>query len=100
MDIIINGKGISVTPSMKTYIESKLSKLPHFWNELIRCHVEVSRNQHHKHGDVYATYAWIESPGKDIRATAEGTEFQEAVNVLYGTLERAVVKAKERVTRA
>ncbi len=99
MDILISGKSIAVTPSMKTYVEDRMVRLERFWKSLIRCHVEVSRSKHHKHGDVFVVYTWIESPGKDIRATSDATEFQEAVDLVYEKLERLIRKAKYKTTR-
>jgi len=98
MDILISGKGIEVTESMKNYVNERMTRLERFWGSLIRCHVEVSLNKHHKQGRIFATYAWIESPGKDIRATVDATEFNEVIDLLYEKVERLVRKAKERAT--
>ncbi|MBI4426468.1 MAG: ribosome-associated translation inhibitor RaiA [Candidatus Kerfeldbacteria bacterium] len=99
MDIIISGKNLVMTPSMRAVIERKLGRLERFWQRLIRMHVEISINRHHRRGDVFVAYGWVESPGDDLRASAEGESFAAAVDVLYAKLERLVVKAKERSVR-
>ncbi len=98
MDILISGKGIEVTESMKQYVDERMMRLMRFWNVLIRCRIEIALNKHRKQGRIFAMYAWIESPGKDIRATVDATEFYEAVDLLYEKLERLVRRAKEKAT--
>jgi len=97
MDILISGKGMTVTESMKVYINERMARLERFWGDLIRCHIEVSRNRHHRHGEVYVANAWIESPGRDIRANADATDYKQSIDVLYEKLERLVVKAKDKL---
>lgn len=99
MNIIVSGKGVSISESMRGLLESKLGRLQKFWSGIVRAHVEVTRDRHHKHGDVFLVYGWLEIPGNDIRATALAGEFSEAVNLLYGKLERMVLKSKGMMSR-
>lgn len=96
MDIIVSGKNIIITPSMRTLIEAKLGRLDRYWRRLIRAHVEISLNRHHQHGNVFVAYGWIESPGDDIRVSVEGPSFPTVIDLLSGKLERLVIKAKQR----
>lgn len=97
MQLILSGKGMSLTESMKEHVSRKIGSLDHFWKDIIRIHVEVSKNQHHTHGDIFVVYAWVETPGNDIRVSNEGAHFQQVVDGLSVKLERVVTKSKEKL---
>lgn len=98
-DIIVSAKNFAVMPSMRAYIEQKLGKLWHFWERIIRIHVEVIVNRHHRRGDIFIVYAHIEAPGHDLRASAEGGTMNAAVDTVYSKLERMVMRAKHKYER-
>jgi putative sigma-54 modulation protein len=97
MQILISAKDFPLTPSIKTYAEEKLNRLGRFWSGLVRMHLELSKNRHHRHGDVVVSHAWIEAPGNDIRCRVTATDIYESIDMLSAKLERQVVKAKERM---
>ncbi|MBI5404810.1 MAG: ribosome-associated translation inhibitor RaiA [Candidatus Kerfeldbacteria bacterium] len=97
MHVIVSGKNIDLTPSLQTYAEEKLGRLEHFWSDIIRVHVELEKNKHHKHGDVCVVSVRIEIPGNDIRARQESSDMHSAIDVIATKLERQVIKAKERL---
>lgn len=96
MQIIVSGKNIDLTPSLQTYAEEKLGRLEHFWTAIIRVHVELEKNKHHKHGDVCAVSVRVEVPGNDIRIRQESTDMREAIDLIASKLERQVIKVKDR----
>lgn len=97
MQLILSGKGIALTESMKEHAENKIGTLDHFWKDIIRIHVEVSKNQRHAHGDIFVVYAWVEAPGNDIRISTEGPQYQAAVDELRVKLERLIKKSKDKL---
>jgi putative sigma-54 modulation protein len=96
MDIILSGKSLDLTPSMKTYVDEKLGRLEKFWSEIVRLHVELSVDHGHKQGLVHIAHAWIEVPGHDLSATTNADSMHAAIDMLYPKLERQIIKAKER----
>ncbi len=99
MNIIISGKGLSITPSMRTFVDEKFSRLERYWADIQQASVEVSLNHHHKHGNIIMVYARLVTPGNDVRATSNGPEFHDAVDSLMKKLDRLVLKAKEHRER-
>lgn len=95
MQIIVSAKNFALTPSIKNFVEQKIGRLEHFWSDIIRAHVELSLNRHHKHGDIYIAFARLETPGPDLRASTESSDMRSAIDRLYPKLERQVVRAKQ-----
>lgn len=99
MNIIVSGKGISITQSMRAFIDEKLTRLERYWAQILQANVEVTMSHHHKHGEVYLAYVRLVTPGNDVRASSTGIEFHAALDSLMPKLERLVIKAKERHER-
>ena len=74
MKITIESTGLDLTPSIKTYIETKFTPLGKIIKRFemkgeITAFVEVGRStKHHKHGDVFRASIDIEVPGKKLFA--------------------------------
>ncbi len=99
MPIILSAKNLDLTESMKQAAEEKFDRLVRYWSEIIRIHLEVFVNRHHRHGQVIMVAGWVEVPGHDLRASTEATTFNEALDLLYGKLERITLKAKSQRRR-
>lgn len=96
MDIHVSAKNFVLTPSVKIFAEEKVLRLQHFWQKIIRVHVELSINRHHQHGEIFIVHVWLEIPGQDIHATAIATDIHAAIDLVYPKIERQVLRAKNR----
>lgn len=99
MDIIVSAKNLELTPSMRATAEEKLIRFSRYWSAILRIHIEIVVDHHHRHGQVVTVYGWVEVPGHDIRATTLGTTYHEALDRLVPKLERAIIRSKERRRR-
>lgn len=99
MQIIVAAKNFDLTPSLELYAREKLGKIERYWANLVRVHVELVRNTHHKHGNVCAVSVWVEAPGNDLRAWTEASEMHAAIDLIAEKIERQVSKAKDRRRR-
>lgn len=99
MQLIISGKNFQLTPSLKTYVEEKLSKLSRYWPRVLRARAELSMNRHHKHGEIFTAYVWLETPGPDIRLSATANDIRACIDLLYPKLERQMIRAKQKQRR-
>ena len=105
MRITIQGKNLTLTPAIKTHIETKLGSLGKFikkWDgggaAILR--VEVSRaTKHHKKGDVFYAEANLDIPGAILLAEAFSADARLAVNIVKKTLELEIKKRKEKEER-
>lgn len=102
MKINIESTGIDLTPSIKTYIESKLTPLGKIIKRFeakgeITAFIEVGRStKHHKHGDVFRASLDIELPGKKLFAENENIDLRTAVDEIKNKIKDDLQKFKEK----
>lgn len=96
MNIIISGKNFSLTPSLKNYVNDKVSKVFHYWNKIIRARVELDVDHNQTSGERYRAVIWLEIPGKDIEVGGKANDMHAAIDMLMPKLERLIVKAKDK----
>lgn len=99
MNVIVSGKGVDISPSMRTFIEDRMRRLVRYWSHIAQANVEVAMSHHHKHGEICMVYVRLVTPGNDVRASSTASEFHEAIDNVMHRLERLVIKAKERHER-
>ncbi len=104
MKLSIVGKNLDLTPSFKTYIESKLLPLSKFLGRFeedgeASLWLEVARiTGHHKRGDVFWAAADLKLPGKVLRAEKESGDARAAVDGIKDELRTEIEKYKSRLT--
>ncbi len=104
MKITIESTGLELTPSIKTYIETKLTPLSRIIKRFetkgeITTFVEVGRStKHHKHGDVFRASIDIEVPGKKLFAENESPNLRTAIDMVKNKVKDDIQKYKEKST--
>ncbi len=102
MKIIIKASQIEITPSLKSYIESKIGSVEKFIKrfedkEEAEALIEIARStKHHRHGDVFYAEANFLIKGKKIRAEKFDEDIRAAVDGLRDTLKTELQKYKEK----
>ena len=102
MKINIESTGLELTPSIKTYIEKKLTPLGRIIKRFeakgeITAFVEVGRStKHHKHGDVFRASIDIEMPGKKLFAENESPDLRTAIDMVKNKIKDDIQKFKEK----
>lgn len=99
MDIIISCKNFDLTPSLRTYVEEKLSKLGNFWDRIIRIRVELEVDKNKRGGRMHTATMTVEVPGPDIRISEEAGDMHAAIDIALPILERQLQKAKNKVEK-
>lgn len=104
MKINIESTGLDLTPSIKTYIETKLTPLGRIIKRFeakgeITAFIEVGRStKHHKHGDVFRASIDIEVPGRKLFAENESPDLRTAIDMVKNKIKDDVQKYKEKST--
>ncbi len=102
MKITTKTTGLDLTPSLRTYIETKLGALAKFVKRFdetgqAELWVEVARTtRHHRHGDVFSAEADLRLPKKVLRAEEEGEDVRAAIDLLQRKLHLEIEKYKTR----
>ncbi len=97
MDLIVSGKNIKVTPSLKNYVTEKISKVAGYWHRIIRARVELKVEKAAKEGKASEVNVNLELPGKDISAQVKASEMHEAIDLVLPKLESQIRKAKGKL---
>ncbi|MFM9884098.1 MAG: ribosome hibernation-promoting factor, HPF/YfiA family [Burkholderiales bacterium] len=91
MNLKITGHHISVTPALRTYVESKLERVVRHFDHVIDVSVilAVEKLKHRSEVTLHAK-------GKEIFVEAIGDNMYAAIDALVDKLDRAVLKHKSR----
>lgn len=92
MQIQITGRHLEVTSALKSFIDDKLAKLEHHFDQILDVKVVliVENNNH-------VAEAKLSVPGDDIVAKAEGENMYAAIDTLQDKLDRQVRKRKQKM---
>ena len=91
MRIETHGQQIDVTPAMRDYVETKLSRLGrHFEQPLdVRTQLSLDKPDHRAE-------ATLNINGRTLHADASGVDMYAAIDLLADKLDRLLVKHKEK----
>jgi putative sigma-54 modulation protein len=104
MNIIIKGTDLELTPSLKSYVESKFSPLSRFIKKFdlegaAELRVEVARTtRHHKHGEVFRAEANLTLPGTMLRADESDSDARAAIDAVKNKLRIEIEKYKTKLS--
>ena len=99
MKINLKTTNFVLTPSIKVYLEEKLSSLDKFLpaDDSIFADVELAKtSKHHQKGDVFKAEVNLKIPGRLIRAVAEKWDLRIAINAAKDNLLREIKTNKEK----
>ena len=95
MQIIISGKGMELTPSIKDYVEKKISGLDKFYDKIMRANIKVGvESHHHQNGSIFVAECKLEVPGNDLFASKNEKTLFKAVDKVRDYLESELKKHK------
>ena len=102
MNIDIKGINLELTPSIKEYIDMKISGLSKFvekWEKIgaVEARFELSKiSNHHNKGDVYHADANITLDGQFVRAEASGDDAHAVIDKVKDIMKGEITKIKEK----
>lgn len=99
MTIQFYAKNIELTPGLKQVFEKKLEHLKKYKGKLklLDVRVDLSRDQHHRKGDVYRVEVNVDLPAKVLRVVELGADMISTLDAVAEKLERQARDAKERI---
>jgi putative sigma-54 modulation protein len=93
MNLHLTGHHLEITPSLREYIESKLSKVSNHFDHMIDVKVTLTVEKL-----VQKVEATIHVPGNDLHAESSDENMYSAIDLLADKLDRQVLKYKEKMT--
>ncbi len=91
MQINVSGHHIDVTPSLRSYVISKLDRLERHFDRITNTNVILRVEKQRQKAD-----ATIKFSGGEIFADAESDDLYAAIDMLADKLDRQLIKRKEK----
>jgi ribosomal subunit interface protein len=101
MKLILHGKNLDLTPSIKVFVEGKISSISKFLKpadyNLAEARVEVAKpSKHHRSGFVYYAEVNLKIGSRLFRAVAEHLDLHTAIDFARDEIERQIKEYKEK----
>lgn len=95
MEIRIHATGMTPHESLKEFLETKISKLDHFYHKIEACEVFFKlENSHNKENKT--TEIILNIPGDDIVVKKTSFTFEESVSLCVDIAKKLLIKKKEK----
>ena len=91
MNLTISGRHLSVTPALRSYVESKLSRIRRHFDHVIDVNVILTVDHLKQKAEVTCHVA-----GKDIYVESDDPDLYAAIDALADKLDRQIIKYKDR----
>ena len=98
MRLQVKGKNVEITPSLREYVETKVSKLDKHLADLTQVELELSEEKNPSIPANQIAEGTIFTKGPTIRAREAAHELRAAVDQLVDNLERQVKRYREKRT--
>ena len=95
MKVIIQSNHLEVTPSIKSFIENKLSLIKKHFEPIIQIQVNLSVDKAHEKELRQTAEFSIHVKGKDLFALAHHVDLYQAIDLAIAKLDKQIIKVKE-----
>ena len=92
MNLVISGRHVAVTPSIRSYLESKLSKIRRHFDHIIGVNVILAADHLAREVEVSCHVA-----GKEIFVKSGDPDLYAAIDAVADKLDRQIIKYKDRL---
>ena len=92
MNLVISGRHVAVTPSIRSYLESKLSKIRRHFDHVIGVNVILAADHLAREVEVSCHVA-----GKEIFVKSGDPDLYAAIDAVADKLDRQIIKHKDRL---
>ncbi len=108
MNIIIRAKNMTLTPTLREFIEEKINSLEKYCRQCqaaddpaltskTEAVVEVGMiTRHHKKGDVFEAQCQFMLNGRKLHAKTEADDLEKAIDAMRDDLQDQLTRAKEK----
>ncbi len=92
MQINVSGHHVEVTPALRDYVNSKLSKLQRHYDQITNTDVTLTVEKL-----IQKAEASVHVAGADLFAASESEDMYAAIDSLTDKLDRQIIKHKEKM---
>ena len=91
MNLTVSGHHVTVTPAIRSYVQSKLERVARHCDDLIGANVILSVQKLRQKAEVT-----VRVRGKDIYVESDDADLYAAIDLLVDKLDRQIIKHKEK----
>jgi putative sigma-54 modulation protein len=92
MNLSVSGHHLDVTPSLRSYVQSKIGRVTRHFDHVIDAHVILTADKLKQKAEVTLHVA-----GKDLHCESEDGDLYAAIDLLADKLDRQVLKYKDKL---
>lgn len=99
MHIQFYANNVTLSERLKEQFTDKLEGLAKYKGtvDILQARVDVSRDSHHKKGDVYRVEVNVDLPGKVIRSVEQAADMLSALDTVVEKLQRQSRDIKDKI---
>lgn len=97
MQIKISGKGIEMTEALKQYVEKKIEKIEHFFNNIQEIHVELEVDKIREETKRQVAKATVWASGITLHATEAASSMYASIDMIIDNLDSQIKKFKDKL---
>ncbi len=90
MNLQLSGHHVAITPSIRSYVEGKLTRVRRHFDNVIDVNIVLSVEKLHQKAEVT-----VHVSGKDIHVHSQHADLYAAIDSLVDKLDRRILKHKE-----
>ncbi|MBO1254300.1 ribosome hibernation promoting factor [Alteromonas sp. 5E99-2] len=94
MQINLTGHHVDITDSLRTYVDTKFSKLERHFDHISNVHVILNVEKLNQKAE-----ATVHLSGAEVFASSEDSDMYAAIDKMVDKLDRQVIKHKEKIKR-
>ncbi len=94
MQINLTGHHVEITDSLRTYVDTKFSKLERHFDHISNVHVILNVEKLSQKAE-----ATVHLSGAEVFASSENTDMYAAIDSMVDKLDRQVIKHKEKLKK-
>jgi putative sigma-54 modulation protein len=104
MQILLTGRGMDLTESIKDYVDKKIGSLDKFYDKIQKAEVRVGKEtDHHMKGKIFVCECKLDVPGVDLFASKNEKDLYKAIDkvrdYLEGELKKHKVLRREKIKK-
>src|ERR1700674_4214691 len=97
MQVIVSGKNLKVTPSLKEYATEKATAIQKYFDHIIEADITLSVDKHKKDGNDFRSAVPVWANGTVLKWAEADVEMHSAINVSIEKIERQLKKYKQKL---
>ena len=99
MQIVVHGKGLEITATLREYAEAKIGKIAEFFGNIQRVEVELEARPIKDTSRSQVCQVTLWAAGKTLRAQIGSADLYASIDMTFEKIEKQIKEYKERLIR-